>query len=97
MHISAWKEFPGYHEAGMHARIYFNGTLITHVVFADEDMGRVVQMALDERGRILPDYVNNRAKTVERYGIVCIAFPAELAELESQLREQQAMQRRNRK
>jgi hypothetical protein len=91
MHIAAQPQFPGYHDYAAHARVRFNGTLISHVVFADEETGRIVQYPLDTKGRVIRD-----AKLVERFGCVSIAITA-FPEIEAKIREQQRFARRNRK
>lgn len=89
MKISASKEFPGYDPlAASHAKVLLNGVEIIGVVYADEELGKVVQFQMDEKGQPVADHRTNRVKYVTRYGFVSLSLP-DLQWYELQMRANQ--------
>ena len=84
MKLSASDAYPGHcSEAMTDWKCLFNGVEITNVVYADEERCTVVQLALDNAGKIkLP------VKEVQRFGIVRLSLPSD-PDLEQRLRDEQ--------
>ena len=84
MKLSASDAYPGHcAEAMSDWKCLLNGVEITNVVYADEELCMVVQLALDNAGKIkLP------VKEVQRFGIVRLSLPSD-PDLEQRLRDEQ--------
>jgi len=65
MKLSAQERYAGYSPAAVHARVCLNGVVLTHVIYADEEGGELVQYDLDQAGRIRTD-ADGSPKTVRR-------------------------------